>query len=255
MSGLVRVAFRGDTLFALERDGEVFVALRPIVEALGLDWSAQRQRIVRDPILSEGVVVITAPSAGGEQETLCLPLGLFSGWLFGVSDRRISDPATRAKVLTYKREAYAALHRHFFGGPTRAGLPFSTKEALALASEARRVAGPRVALAVWRRLGLPGAEALAEEVGASRRERPALAAPERVLVARFVGEALEARPGARLANDDAWRTFGAFCRARGMAPVARGAFFIEIGRLGVARAKSAAGRFLLDVAPRGEGEA
>jgi hypothetical protein len=66
----------------------VYVPLRPICDYLGLDWSAQLQRINRDPVLSEatqGVVITTTPSSdgrgGGPQEMTCLPLDYLNGWV------------------------------------------------------------------------------------------------------------------------------------------------------------------------------
>ena len=44
-------------------------ALKPICDSMGLAWNRQRARIQNDPILSEGVVVMTMPSPGGVQET------------------------------------------------------------------------------------------------------------------------------------------------------------------------------------------
>jgi hypothetical protein len=97
----------------------VYVPLRPICDYLGLDWSAQRQRINRDQVLAEavqGVVIITTPSpdgrGGGPQETVCLPLDYLNGWLFGVSVSRVK-PEMRERLITYQRECYRVLAQHF----------------------------------------------------------------------------------------------------------------------------------------------
>jgi hypothetical protein len=75
MGQIITVNFRGDELYGFERDDGVFVALRPIVEAMGLDWSGQLQRLKRDPILSEGVVIMPTPfGRGGAQDAACLKL-------------------------------------------------------------------------------------------------------------------------------------------------------------------------------------
>jgi hypothetical protein len=102
----------------------VYVPLRPICDYLGLDWSAQRQRISRDPVLSEvtqGVVITTTPSPGGRgggpQEAVCLPLDYLNGWLFGVSASRVKDEI-REKLLAYQRDCYRVLSRHFMAPPT-----------------------------------------------------------------------------------------------------------------------------------------
>lgn len=79
MGKVVTVEFRRDTLFAVERDDGVYVAVKPIVQSLGLDWKAQHRRITEDAILSEGVVMAAIPSPGGIQETFCLRLDLVKG--------------------------------------------------------------------------------------------------------------------------------------------------------------------------------
>jgi prophage antirepressor-like protein len=46
-TALVPVQFHGQTLVTTQHNGEPHVAMRPIVEAMGLDWQAQLQRIKR----------------------------------------------------------------------------------------------------------------------------------------------------------------------------------------------------------------
>lgn len=109
---LVPVEFHGATLYAITINGTHFVALRPICDSLGIDWEAQRQRIKRNPVLAEGACVMKAPSSGGEQDTLALPLTMLNGWLFGVSVNRVK-PELREKLIAYQRECFDVLARHF----------------------------------------------------------------------------------------------------------------------------------------------
>ncbi len=102
---------------------QVFVPVRPLCELLGLDWSAQRQRIMRDAVLSQeakGVGVITTPSrsgvGGGRQEMMCLPLDYLNGWLFGVSADRVK-PEIRERLIRYQKECYRVLARAFVREP------------------------------------------------------------------------------------------------------------------------------------------
>lgn len=115
MMALQKVDFFGDSIWAgRESDEEILVAVKPIVEGLGLAWNAQFERIKRDEVLAEGIRVTRIPSPGGEQDTICLPLNLIPGFLFGISVERIGAPEIRAKVVVYKRECYAVLYAHFF---------------------------------------------------------------------------------------------------------------------------------------------
>jgi hypothetical protein len=115
MGQIITVDFRNDTLFAVERDDGVFVAVKPICESIGIEWRKQQERIKRDPILAEGITMVGIPSPGGVQETTCLRLDLMNGWLFTIDESRVKDEEVRQKVLSYKRECYRVLADHFLG--------------------------------------------------------------------------------------------------------------------------------------------
>lgn len=87
-------------LVRVDGEEEAFVPAWPLCYYLGVDWSAQRKRIVDDAILSEAArsVAVTATEAGGRREMLCLPLDLLNDWLFG-SARRVSSRKS-ASVLS-----------------------------------------------------------------------------------------------------------------------------------------------------------
>jgi len=123
------VIFYDDELTAvLVRVGDeeqVFVPVRPLCQLLGLDWSAQRQRLMRDAVLSQevkGVGVTTTPAragigGGGRQEMLCLPLDYLNGWLFGVSADRVK-PEIRERLIRYQKECYRVLAKAFIKEPS-----------------------------------------------------------------------------------------------------------------------------------------
>ena len=109
------VNFHGHVLQVIASDGRPFVPLIRICVNLGLDWSAQHKRIQRDQVLSEGMVMMTIPSAGGPQQMACLPLEYLNGWLFGIDENRVAAEVREA-LVTYKREAYGALYNYFIKG-------------------------------------------------------------------------------------------------------------------------------------------
>jgi len=115
-TALVPVSFHGDTLMAVAIEGRHYISIRSVCDAVGIDYSAQRQRIMRHAVMAEGVVVITTPSAGGPQETLCLPLDKLNGWLFGVNTSRVR-PELRDKLIAYQRECFDVLAQHFGVAP------------------------------------------------------------------------------------------------------------------------------------------
>lgn len=57
------VNFKGDTLITLEKDGEHYAAIRPIVENMGLDWGNQSVKL-KNPKF--GCCDIATPTKGGK---------------------------------------------------------------------------------------------------------------------------------------------------------------------------------------------
>ena len=174
MGQIVTVNFRGDQLYGFEDDDGVFVALKPIVRALGLDWSAQLKRVKRDPVLVEGMAMMATPyGLGGDQEAVCLKIDLVNGWLFGIDSTRIKDQAVREKVILYQRECYGVLFKHFYKGarPVQEPLVIEDHEETAspdnakvrLVTECRQTFGPKASGQLWFQLGLPTVPAMIEQ--------------------------------------------------------------------------------------------
>jgi len=166
MGNIVTVNFRGDELYGFENDDGVFVALKPIVESMGMDWSAQYRRVVRDPILKEGIAMMATPfSRGGDQEAVCLKLELVNGWLFTIDTSRIKDDGVREKVIVYQRECYSVLAKHFAGKNSGITAPKTGETVddpqenesvkLRMVNESSQVFGNQAAAQLWFRLGLP----------------------------------------------------------------------------------------------------
>jgi hypothetical protein len=158
---LMTVNFQGTVLYGLQVGGNTYVALKPIVDALGLDWEGQRQKIQRDPILAEGTFITKVPSGKGLQDTLCLLLDYLNGWLFKIQTTRITDENLRNKVQAFQRECFQVLNRHFSGDQEA-----SDKDSLSLrmVTECRHVYGERAAAQLWEKQGLPMVPAMNEAV-------------------------------------------------------------------------------------------
>ncbi|WP_051125916.1 phage antirepressor N-terminal domain-containing protein [Pseudovibrio sp. FO-BEG1] len=164
---IVPVEFQGDTLWGFEQSDGVFIALKPMVEAIGLDWSAQYRRVNRDPILKEGIAIMATPlGRGGDQKAICLRLDLINGWLFTIDSNRIKDESIRLRVLDYQRECYGVLSQHFLGlrneqmfSEESVGSDLGSQTELGnksrLVEIANRISGPRAACELWHQLGLP----------------------------------------------------------------------------------------------------
>ena len=110
------ISFNNQSLITVEQNGNHYVAMKPICENIGIDWRAQRQRIVRDEVLCSTVVIITTVAEDGKnREMLCLPIQYLNGWLFGIDINRCK-PEIRDTLIKYKKECYQALHDYWFNG-------------------------------------------------------------------------------------------------------------------------------------------
>ena len=121
--GQVTIPFYNDDLIVqLGEDGKIYVALRPIVESLGLDWSAQYRRINRDPVLSQEIKVISVAVTAtemrqrgqGAKNYICLPKQFISGFLFGINANRVNE-TLRDNDIRWQREAHLFLDAAFTG--------------------------------------------------------------------------------------------------------------------------------------------
>lgn len=111
------VPFHEETLLVIEDSlGERFVAMRPIVEALGLNWSGQYLRLNRHPVLSSTVCAMqTVAEDGKDREMVTLPIEQFHGWLFTLDASRVK-PEAKDKLIAYQQECFDVLHSYFTEG-------------------------------------------------------------------------------------------------------------------------------------------
>jgi hypothetical protein len=172
MGKIITVNFRGDDLYGFENDDGIFVALKPIVESMGMDWSAQYRRVTRDPILAEGIAIMATPfGRGGDQEAVCLKMDLVNGWLFTIDSARIKDQTVKDRVLLYQRECYGVLFKHFYKGDKADPIIIEEHEQphepenskLRMVTEARQTFGAKAAGQLWVKFGLPMVPAMIEE--------------------------------------------------------------------------------------------
>lgn len=98
---------------------EQLVPIRPICDALGIDYKVQWQKLKDDEDLSSTMVLSTTVGADRkEREMCCLPIRYIFGWLFTINPKNMKPEAQEA-VRAYRRSCYDALYAHFFGSQKR----------------------------------------------------------------------------------------------------------------------------------------
>jgi hypothetical protein len=239
MQALVKVDFHGDTLFAeAQADGPPIVAVKPIIDRLGLDWNGQYQRMKRDELLAEGMCVITIPSPGGPQDSVGLPLNLIPGFLFGISAERIADPTARQMVVAYKRECHEVLFRHFYG---KAEAPDPSADwdwdeinrKLHAVQAARLAHGRKAAVALWAALDLP-----MPWLEAEARPRREDATQGLDFVKAFLDERVADAPGGRVMTADLYKAYTAWADETKSPSMTSGGFAKTMAMTGRQKMKS-----------------
>ena len=106
---------------AAVRDEEhnFFVPVKPICQAIGVQFEAQYHRLSRHYILASVMSTMDTTGADGKTyEMVCLPLEYVYGWLFTIDANLVAE-ANRENVKRYQLECYQALYTHFAGSLRR----------------------------------------------------------------------------------------------------------------------------------------
>ena len=113
MKELTRVPFHDTTIYTTA-DG-TYVALRPVCEALELDYASQFKRVQHQPWAT--VVMMTTVAADGKtREMVFIDRRTFTMWLATIDTGRVKNERTRELVRTYQCEAADALDKYFNEG-------------------------------------------------------------------------------------------------------------------------------------------
>ena len=115
MCQLSPVTFHGDTIFCLDYQNQPYTPMRPIVENMGLDWSAQAAKFRANKERWTVVIITTVAQDGNEREMLCMPVRKLPSYLNSINPRKVR-PELRAKIELYQAESDDALWNYWMHG-------------------------------------------------------------------------------------------------------------------------------------------
>lgn len=99
--------FNGKKLTLVNQDGNFFIALKPIIEVLEVDWSSHHKWLKSHTIFSSVMVNITTTGSDGKAyKMVCIPEKFIYGWLLSFS------PKTQTHI-TFQQQCYDILYNHF----------------------------------------------------------------------------------------------------------------------------------------------
>lgn len=111
----ITVPFHGAELYVVEHNGQPYTPMKPIVQAMGLDWKSQHRKMASNGS-RWGMVELTIPSTGGEQAMTCLPIRKTAAWLTTIEPGKVKNPEVRARVIQYQNECDDALWNYWNEG-------------------------------------------------------------------------------------------------------------------------------------------
>lgn len=118
------VPFNGQQIITAMAAGVAYVAMKPIVENLGMSWSTQTRKLLSQND-KYGYAHMNIPSNGGIQKMLCLPLRKLNGWLFSINPEKVRADI-RDKLIQYQEECFTVLHDYWTKGAAVRAAPETT---------------------------------------------------------------------------------------------------------------------------------
>lgn len=101
--------FKGKNLLFLSKDGIYWIAIKPVCEAINVEYTRAFKNIKEDPILGPALAVQPMQVPNDQVRNLaCLPEHLVYGWIFSIKSES-------AELLEYKKECYQVLFDFFHG--------------------------------------------------------------------------------------------------------------------------------------------
>jgi hypothetical protein len=111
----IKILVRVNNVDIVSTSDEQLIAIKPICQAIGIDYSRQLKKVKEDRFLSSVMgVTPTTGSDGKTYDMCCLPIRYVYGWLFTINPANVA-PGAQEGVMKYKQICYDALYDYFTG--------------------------------------------------------------------------------------------------------------------------------------------
>ncbi|MDV3455071.1 phage antirepressor N-terminal domain-containing protein [Klebsiella pneumoniae] len=109
------VPFNGQQIITAMAAGMAYVAMKPVVENLGMSWSTQQTKLMKQLEKFNCVHMNMVAADGKLRKLLCLPLKKLNGWLFSINPEKVRADI-RDKLIQYQEECFTVLHDYWTKG-------------------------------------------------------------------------------------------------------------------------------------------
>lgn len=112
------VQFKGQPVITAMAAGVVYVAMKPIVENLGMSWSTQLRKLNENKDKYNCAHMNMVAMDKKLRDVLCIPLKKLNGWLFSINPSKVRDDI-RDKLITYQEECFCVLYEYWTTGEVK----------------------------------------------------------------------------------------------------------------------------------------
>lgn len=113
------IQFHGQQIITAMAEGVAYVAMKPIVENLGMSWSTQLRKINENNDKFNCVHMNMVATDKKLRDVLCMPLKKLNGWLFSINPSKVKE-SIRSKLVAYQEECFLVLHEYWTTGEVKA---------------------------------------------------------------------------------------------------------------------------------------
>lgn len=114
----INVPFHGDNLYLVNYDGQPFVAMRPFIEGMGLDWASQYTKIKQRFKTCVVNITMQLPCDNQRRSVVCLALKKLTGWLHTININKVRAEI-RDKVAAYQDRSDDVLYEYWTTGEVK----------------------------------------------------------------------------------------------------------------------------------------
>ncbi|WP_447867228.1 phage antirepressor N-terminal domain-containing protein [Rahnella bonaserana] len=112
------VRFHGQQVITAMVAGVAYVAMKPIVENLGMDWATQHRKLMSSNKKFNHCHMTMVAADKKLREVLCIPLRKLNGWLFSINPERVRADI-KDKLIQYQEECFSVLHEYWTKGEVK----------------------------------------------------------------------------------------------------------------------------------------
>lgn len=110
--------FLGKEVTLVDNNGIAYVAMREIVEGIGLSWGTQSIKLNENSKKFNCFHIETVGADGKNRQMLCMPIKKLNGWLFSINPNKVRADL-KERLENYQEECFLALWDYWTEGIAR----------------------------------------------------------------------------------------------------------------------------------------